>query len=87
MRQDGTQTNSIHHSDVSFARSPPAVTLLHNRDGVLPPRGTGQTLFTDMRAVFDALPEPQRRELRRRRAVHVAPHVWRPVRSPSSPLR
>ena len=40
------------HSDSTYLESPPKITMLHARQ--LPPRG-GDTLFSDMYAVYDAL--------------------------------
>ena len=74
----GEQSNALWHTDVSCATRPPAVTLLHNPDGVLPARGLGQTLFTDMRAVLNALPPPTIKALRALRGVHYPPHIWHP---------
>lgn len=59
--------NRLWHSDSSFKKTPSLYSMLHGRD--VPPEG-GATEFTDMRAVWDALPEPLKARLRDRTAWH-----------------
>ncbi len=53
--------NKLWHTDSSFKRLPAMASLLYARS--IPPAG-GQTEFADMRAAYDALPEPMQRCLR-----------------------
>lgn len=52
--------NRLWHTDSSFKRVPAYCSMLHARS--IPPIG-GQTEFADLRAAYDALPEPTRRRL------------------------
>ncbi|MEE9414377.1 MAG: TauD/TfdA family dioxygenase [Acidimicrobiales bacterium] len=63
------------HSDWSFQQPPPAYTTLHALD--MPPRG-GDTIWTDMRAVYDALPQERRELLDQLTAVHTARDAYSP---------
>ena len=54
--------NRLWHTDSSFKRLPAYCSMLHARS--IPPIG-GQTEFADMRAAYDALPEPTKRRHRR----------------------
>jgi alpha-ketoglutarate-dependent 2,4-dichlorophenoxyacetate dioxygenase len=53
--------NRLWHSDSSFKATPAMYSMLHAR--VVPPEG-GETEFADMRAAWDALPEPMRAQAR-----------------------
>jgi alpha-ketoglutarate-dependent 2,4-dichlorophenoxyacetate dioxygenase len=53
--------NRLWHSDSSFKPTPAKYSMLHAR--VIPPEG-GETEFTDTRAVWDALPEKTRRQVK-----------------------
>jgi taurine dioxygenase len=55
------------HSDLSYVAEPSLGSLLHAQE--LPAAG-GDTIFADMRAAYDALPEATKREIHGRRAVH-----------------
>lgn len=66
--------NEVWHSDLSCRRDPPFVSVL--RDAVLPPVG-GDTLWADLRAVHDSLPEPLRSELSSLSAEHSLAHGFR----------
>lgn len=57
----------VWHSDMTFRRSPPAITLLHAQ--IVPPAG-GDTLWTSARAAYDALSEPIKALLDELTAVH-----------------
>jgi alpha-ketoglutarate-dependent 2,4-dichlorophenoxyacetate dioxygenase len=50
--------NRLWHSDSSFKTTPAKYSILHAR--VIPPAG-GETEFADMRAAWDALPEPTKK--------------------------
>ena len=63
------------HSDWSFLPQPPAGTCLLALD--IPPVG-GDTLFADQVAVFAALPEPRKAELRSLTAIHSARVAYAP---------
>jgi alpha-ketoglutarate-dependent 2,4-dichlorophenoxyacetate dioxygenase len=52
--------NRLWHTDSSFKALPAYCSLLHGRS--IPPIG-GHTEFADMRAAYDALPEPTRRRI------------------------
>ena len=52
--------NQLWHTDSSFKRVPAYCSMLHARS--IPPIG-GQTEFADLRAAYDALPEPTRRRI------------------------
>lgn len=52
--------NRMWHTDSSFKRVPGKYSFLHAR--AIPPRG-GETEFTDLRAVYDALPEETQAQL------------------------
>jgi alpha-ketoglutarate-dependent 2,4-dichlorophenoxyacetate dioxygenase len=52
--------NRLWHTDSSFKALPAYCSLLHGRS--IPPVG-GHTEFADMRAAYDALPEPTRRRI------------------------
>jgi len=52
--------NQLWHTDSSFKRLPAYCSMLHARS--IPPIG-GQTEFADLRAAYDALPEPTRRRI------------------------
>jgi alpha-ketoglutarate-dependent 2,4-dichlorophenoxyacetate dioxygenase len=52
--------NRLWHTDSSFKRLPAYCSMLHARS--IPPIG-GQTEYADMRAAYDALPEPTKQRL------------------------
>lgn len=53
--------NQLWHTDSSFRRVTGALSMLHAH-GTPPPEG-GETEFTDLRAVYDALPDAMRRKV------------------------
>ena len=57
----------VWHSDLSFQRRPALATMLY---GLEVPRAGGDTLFADMYAAYEALPEAMRRRLNGLRATH-----------------
>jgi taurine dioxygenase len=57
----------VWHSDLSFQRRPALATILY---GIKVPRHGGETLFADMVAAYDGLPEPMKRRIAGVRAVH-----------------
>ncbi|HEY6980894.1 TauD/TfdA family dioxygenase [Reyranella sp.] len=59
--------NRLWHTDSSFKRVPAYCSMLHARS--IPPIG-GQTEFADLRAAYDALPEPTKRRITGRIAEH-----------------
>ena len=63
--RDGAGTHW--HSDHTFQREPALATLLYAVD--VPAEG-GETLFADMYAAYEALPEGDKRRLAGRRAIH-----------------
>ena len=63
--RDGAGTHW--HSDHTFQREPAIATLLYAVD--VPEQG-GETLFADMYAAYDALPEGEKHRLAGRRAIH-----------------
>jgi taurine dioxygenase len=64
----GAPNNGIFwHSDQIFRRKPVSYTLLYGHEV---PAAGGDTLFADMRAVYDDLPDDIRIPLEGRRAVH-----------------
>ena len=63
--RDGAGTHW--HSDHTFQREPAIATLLYAVD--VPVEG-GETLFADMYAAYEALPEGEKRRLGGRRAIH-----------------
>ncbi|WP_144636915.1 TauD/TfdA dioxygenase family protein [Bordetella genomosp. 13] len=67
----GNLANQLWHSDSSFQAPAARYSMLHAV--VLPDEG-GETEFADMRAAYDALPEPQKRRLAGLSAEHYALH-------------
>ncbi len=63
------------HSDWSFLAAPPAATLLYGQ--VVPPTG-GDTLFADLEAALEALPESEQRRLETLTAIHSASRSYAP---------
>lgn len=59
--------NFFWHTDASYMQRPASTTLLYAIE--IPPRG-GDTLFANMHAAYDALPEATRHKLDGLRAVH-----------------
>ncbi len=57
----------VWHSDLSFQRRPALATILY---GIEVPRRGGETLFADMVAAYDALPEAMKRRIAGVRAIH-----------------
>jgi taurine dioxygenase len=57
----------VWHSDLSFQSRPALATILH---GIDVPRRGGETLFADMVAAYEALPETMKRRIAGVRAVH-----------------
>ena len=55
------------HTDVTFKANPPFVSILYSRR--IPPYG-GDTLWSSMTAVYDALPDGMKADLSTRMAVH-----------------
>jgi alpha-ketoglutarate-dependent 2,4-dichlorophenoxyacetate dioxygenase len=59
--------NRLWHTDSSFKKVPANASLLYMQ--TIPPVG-GQTEFADMRAAYDALPEPTKRKIDGKVAMH-----------------
>jgi len=57
----------VWHSDLSFQRRPALATILY---GMEVPRRGGETLFADMVAAYDALPEAMKSRIAGIRAIH-----------------
>jgi taurine dioxygenase len=57
----------VWHSDLSFQRRPALATILY---GLEVPKAGGDTLFADMCAAYDALPEATKRRIAHLRGVH-----------------
>jgi taurine dioxygenase len=57
----------VWHSDLSFQRRPALATILYGIE--VPGRG-GETLFADMVAAYDALPDAMKRRIATVRAIH-----------------
>lgn len=57
----------VWHSDLSFQRRPALATILH---GLEVPRAGGDTMFADMAAAYDALPEATKARIGGLRALH-----------------
>ena len=57
----------VWHSDLSFQARPALATLLY---GIEVPRVGGDTLFANMYAAYDALPDVMRKRIERLRAIH-----------------
>lgn len=66
--------NEVWHSDLSCHVNPPFVSVL--RDAALPPVG-GDTLWADLRAVYDSLPGALLEELRDAQAEHTLAQGFR----------
>ena len=64
------------HSDVSYKPNPAKATMLY---AIEVPEGEGDTLFCDLTAAYDALPEAMKRRLQGMMAVHNYDHVPRDV--------
>lgn len=63
------------HTDQSYRRPPPDITLLLGLD--LPPRGQGQTLFADCTAACAALPPLQQERLEGMQGIHAPSWIGR----------
>ena len=63
------------HTDQSYRRPPPDITLLLGLD--LPPRDQGQTLFADCTAAYAALPAKQQRRLEGLQGIHAPSWIGR----------
>lgn len=63
------------HTDQSYRRPPPDVTLLLGLD--LPPRGQGQTLFADCTAAYAALDRTMQERLRDLHGIHAPSWIGR----------
>lgn len=63
------------HSDWSFLATPPSATLLYGVD--IPPTG-GDTLFTNLAAAYEALPDEKKRQLSGLKAIHSARRGYAP---------
>jgi taurine dioxygenase len=64
------------HSDVSYMPNPAKATVLYALEV---PEGEGDTLFCDLTAAYEALPEATKKRLRGLKAVHNYDHVPRDV--------
>jgi alpha-ketoglutarate-dependent 2,4-dichlorophenoxyacetate dioxygenase len=63
--------NRLWHTDGSFRRVPAALSMLYaHRVPARGPRGNGETEFADLRAAYDALPEPTKDEIEDLVALH-----------------
>ncbi len=63
--------NRLWHTDGSFRRVPAALSMLYaHRVPARGPRGNGETEFADLRAAYDALPEPTKAEIEDLVALH-----------------
>lgn len=67
----GNLANQLWHSDSSFQAPAARYSMLH---AVVLPEEGGETEFADMRAAYDALPEPLKRRLPGLTAEHYALH-------------
>jgi taurine dioxygenase len=63
----GMQRASTWHTDETYNETPPKLAILH---GLEIPSAGGGTLFADMRAAFDALPDATKDRLRSLTALH-----------------
>ncbi len=63
----GVKRATTWHSDETYKQTIPRLAMLH---GLEVPADGGGTLFADMRAAFDALPEARRTELRALTGLH-----------------
>jgi taurine dioxygenase len=63
----GMQRASTWHTDETYKESPPKLAILH---GLEIPSNGGGTLYADMRAAFDTLPEDTKDRLRGLTALH-----------------
>lgn len=59
--------NDYWHSDISHAKRPPALSVLH---ALTVPENRGDTMFCNMYAAYDALSDGLRKRLENMRAVH-----------------
>lgn len=66
-KPSGTVKSTLWHSDKSFRPEPSLATILHAV--TLPPDG-GDTVFANMYAAYDALPDAEKAELDRVRVIH-----------------
>ncbi len=64
------------HSDVSYRPNPAKATMLY---AIEVPEGEGDTLFCDLTAAYEALPDAMKRRLDGLKAVHDYDHVPRDV--------
>ena len=61
--------NDFWHSDISFSEKPPQLSVLH---AVVALEGKGDTLFANMYAAYEGLPNPLKQSLLTMRAEHSA---------------
>ena len=66
--------NDFWHSDISFSERPPQLSMLH---AVVALEGKGDTLFANMYAAYESLPNPLQRRLLTMRAEHNAARLAR----------
>ena len=66
-RPSGTVKSTLWHSDKSFRPEPCMATILHAI--VMPPNG-GDTVFANMYAAYEALPESEKQFLKDKKVVH-----------------
>ena len=66
--------NDIWHSDISFSEKPPQLSVLH---AVVALEGKGDTLFANMYAAYEGLPDPLKQSLLTMRAEHNAARLAR----------
>lgn len=77
LRREADETSTLFaetwHSDWSFLPTPPAATMLYGVE--IPPVG-GDTLFTDLHAAYEMLPDDLGEEVEGRNGIHSARHGY-----------